>query len=958
MHKSFTLKQEKYLSDLASTAYLLEHNETKAQVLYLKNSDPNKAFAISFKTLPQDSTGVAHILEHAVLNGSQKYPVKEPFTFLLKSTVATFINASTYPDKTVYPVASTHEQDLFNLTQVYLDAVFKPLISEEIFMQEGWHYELFAKDDPLKFKGVVFNEMKGAYSNVEDQVDNALRKHLYAGASFAYDSGGDPSKIPNLTYKDFVKFHADFYHPSNSKSFIYGDLNIEKFLDLLSTYFNDFAPSSAQAHLPLPKQPAPIDTVEKFLVSEAGEQKPIFIAGWLFDKPLSVFTFFTLEILEHLLIRSEASSIKKALLESNLGDSFYEYGYSASTPYHFFAFGLRDLHSAENAPKVRELITTELTKLSEQIDPKSLTGAINKIEFLYRTEIGYYNSKGLSNFSLTNKFWNYDLNPLEAFDFTPIFAKLNELAKQGYFEKFILEHFLQNNRSVYLTMLPDKELLKQQALAESEKLAEYKASLTPSKIDELIASNQRLKELQDAPDSEENLSKLPILKLSDINKEAKQYPVERILAEYDKIYVQGQEEGVVEVGLLFDVSHVSQELLPYLGVFSRVLLKLGTKTKSPQELASLLDLYFGQINTSVVSAKNVNSTKTLKKFKLSFKALEKNQEEAFDLINEILFEVKLVQTQKLKEIVLETKAGLETGLVSSGHVVALNNALSPFREDSYYADNISGIQAYLFYKNLAKNIDQEMPNLVEKLVKIQQLLLVKQAFSTYVGAPLQNKDKYWDNIDHIYNKLAFQQLNEAEILLPTLKSTSFVIPAKVNYVGMAFDGFQKGLAVNGLIWPLNRILYLEYLWNEIRVKGGAYGAFSRFTEEGLVAMASYRDPNVAGTLNVYENSGVFLKELDFSNQQLVNYKISSINKFEPHINSDEIVSYSWQDYAQGYTQELRQARKDQIFALTQEDLHKIGQNFDSARNLPKSISVLGGSDSLAGYEFDEVVNLF
>ncbi len=958
MHKSFKVNQEKYIKDLDSTAFVFEHIKTGAQVLYLKNTDPNKAFAISFKTIPNDSTGVAHILEHAVLNGSKKYPVKEPFTFLLKSSLATFINAVTYPDRTMYPVASTNEQDLFNLSQVYLDAVFNPLITEEIFMQEGWHYEIFDKNESLKYKGVVFNEMKGAYSTVDAQVENALTQHLYAGSSFALDFGGNPVEIPNLTYANFKKFHADCYNPTNSKSVLYGDLDINKFLNLLDEYFCHFETGAVQNFKPLPQTQAPVDVIEKFAVSEAGEQKPVFVQSWLFDRHLTPTEYFALEVLEYIIVRSDASSVKKALMESNLGESFYDIGYSPYTAYNYFAFGLKGLHQAENAQKVKDLIFSELTTISHGIDKVLLKGALNKIEFLYRTEIGFYNNKGLANFDLTSKFWNYDGDPLEIFNYTQHFANLRKLAEEGYFEEFLVNNFLKNERSVSLTMLPDKDLLATQTQLEERRLQAYKQSLSDLELDELVKLNENFKKLQDASDSEENLTTLPTLKLSDLSKKAREYPISVIQGEYKKTFVKNMEEGVVEIQLFFDLAQVPQETIPYLGFYAEALLKVGTLTKSPEEFTRELDLYFGKINTAIIATKRVDTGEIVKKFMLSFKILQQNQAEAFKLIDEILFEVDFVKLQKLKEIALEVKNSLESEIISSGHTMAITCAQSAFREDALYADATGGIKAYTFYKSLAQDFDKFSSDLLEDLLLIHTLMLYKPGFSANIGTTEENKEYYAGKVDEIYQKLHTKDFKVDQIMLLLQKKRAFIVPAKVNYVAVAFDGSTAGLQPKSLVWLLNTILRLDYLWNEIRVKGGAYGAFSTILDDGVVSMSSYRDPNIDATLSVYAKSGEFLRNLQLSPSQLENYKIGSINRFEPFINSDRLVFATWKNYAQGYTLELRQEHKDAIYNVTQDVLREFGEALNNAQGLPKNIVVIGGKEAISASDFDEVIELF
>jgi Zn-dependent M16 (insulinase) family peptidase len=600
----------------------------------------------------------------------------------------------------------------------------------------------------------------------------------------------------------------------------------------------------------------------------------------------------------------------------------------------------------------------ELKRLSETIDSTLLEGALNKVEFTYRTEIGSYNNKGLANFSMATKVWIYDQDPLEMFNFDVHFSNLRKKVSEGYFENFIKLNFLQNNRTLSLTMIPDKDLLAEQAKREEIRLDEYKKTLSEEELEELIKNNEKLKISQNQPDSEENLKTLPTLKLTDLDKKAREYPITVLSGEYEKTFVQGKEEGVVEVQLAFDISQVPQDLIPYLSLYSQALLNIGTFDKTPQELASLLDLYFGKISTAILATKRIDTGNIVKKFVISFKTLQQNADKAFDLLDDILFSVDFVNETKLKEIVLEEKDNLESDIIDSGHIMALGFAQSAFREDALYKDATSGIMAYAFYKDLAKNFDDYFVDTTEKLVFIHALLLSKNVFSANFGSDTSKIDYYSVKLDEFYKKLHTKQYDLQKILLPSHKIRAFIIPAKVNYVGMAYNAFTVGLNPKSLIWPVNTLLRLDYLWNEIRVKGGAYGATSQFMEDGLVSLASYRDPNIELTLNTYEQVGNFLSNLVLSPDLLENFKISSINRFQPHINSDKIVSSTWTYYLQGYTLESRQVYKDTIYNLTQKDLNNLGETLNKAKDLPRNVVVLGGKETISTYKFDEVIELF
>jgi presequence protease len=599
---SFTLLNEQTIPEIASTAKLYRHDKTGARLLSVLNADENKVFGINFRTPPQSSNGIAHIMEHSVLCGSRKYPVKEPFVELIKGSLSTFLNAFTYPDKTCYPVATTNLKDFYNLIDVYLDAVLYPLIPERTLQQEGWHYELDSSDAPLTFKGVVFNEMKGALSSPDDLLGELSQQSLYPDTPYGLNSGGDPAVIPDLTYEEFKNFHETYYHPSNSYIYFYGDDPEEERLRLLDEWLDAFDAKNVNSALPLqPQWQAPKRITHPYDSGDSEEAKAYVTVNWLMPESTDPETTLSLSVLSHILLATPASPLKKALLDSGLGEDVTG-GYQEELRQGYFTAGLKGVQR-ENLDKVEELIHTTLAELAQNgLDPETVAASLNTIEFRFREQNTGQFPRGLFLMLTALAPWLYEGDPISGLAFE---APLNAVKSKprGYFESLIKQHLIDNPHRASLHLVPDAEEGKRKDSAETERLAQAKAAMTPAQIEKLIADVAELKKHQEAPDSPAALATLPALKLSDLERQVKTIPLEIGELHGAKLLTHDlPTNGILYLDLGFDLHSLPADLLPFVGLMGRVLLQMGTDTQDYVTLTQRIGKSTGGIRAEVLAS--------------------------------------------------------------------------------------------------------------------------------------------------------------------------------------------------------------------------------------------------------------------------------------------------------------------------------------------------------------------
>jgi Zn-dependent M16 (insulinase) family peptidase len=956
MSKSFTLVKEQQIHEINSLVQLYEHKRTGARLLSVINDDENKVFSINFRTTPKDSTGVAHILEHSVLNGSEKYPVKEPFVELLKGSLATFVNAFTFPDKTCYPVASQNEKDFYNLIDVYMDAVLHPLISEQTLMQEGWHYEINDPSEPLTYKGVVFNEMKGAYSSPDNYLAKVIIESLFPKHTYGVDSGGDPAEITNLTYENFRAFWETYYHPSNSFIFFYGNDDPDKRLKLMEGYLKSFKKKKVKSVVPLAKPFKKPKKVEYSYSASEGEdldKKHFLTVNWKLPDASDPVQALSFRILAHAIIGTPASPLKKALTDSGLGEDLAGLGLESDLREMIFSTGLKGT-KARNAKKIETLIFDSLQKLvNEGIDPDTIAASINTLEFAMRENNtgGFPRGIALMLRSLTTWLYDDDAFKLLAFE-APLADIKNHLANDSrYFEKMIQTHLLDNVHRTVIRLKPDTELAQRLEAEEKSRLDAARETMSEADIRRHIENTEKLKERQETPDNPEALETLPVLDLKDLDKKARTLPIEVIQVQDSKVlYHDIFTNGIVYLDLAFDLRAMPTELLPLTEVFARALFEVGTETEDYVKLSQRIGKSTGGIYGSSVSLTTQTSREALGMLMVRGKSTMHQANEMLSILRDILLTVKFDNKERLKQIVLEEKAGLESGLAPAGHRFANTRLRAQFGGAGWVNDQTKGI-GYLFaLRELATEIDKKWANVLKKLETMREALINSKTLTVNVTVDAANWKNFQPHLENFIFAMPVKDIQLANFnVQPDLKKEGLAIPAQVNYVAKGANLYEHGYEFDGSSQVIIGYLGMTHLWEKIRVQGGAYGAFAQFDDStGVFTYLSYRDPNIADTIKNYDSAASFLKGLDasrLSDNELKKAIISAIGDLDSYQLPDAKGYTSMMRYFTGRTDEMRQKLRDEVLSTNGEDFLAFGEVLEKVVN-SDAVVVLGAQPAL------------
>ncbi len=932
--KAYELIEEKEIADLKSQGMILRHKKTGARIALLSNEDENKVFYIGFRTPPTDSTGVAHIIEHSVLCGSEKYPVKDPFVELAKGSLNTFLNAITYPDKTVYPVASCNDKDFANLMDVYLDAVFHPNIYNEkkIFMQEGWHYELESPEDELIYNGVVYNEMKGAYSSADDMLDREVYNGLYPDTAYGVDSGGKPSDIPNLTYEDFLAFHQKYYHPSNSYIYLYGNMDMEerlRYLDeeYLSKY--DYLEVDSQIRMQEAFAEAKDENREyPVLDSEDTESMTYFSynvsIGTCLDKEL----YLALQVLDYALCSAPGAPVKVALTDAGIGEDIYSVCENGILQ-PFFSFVAKNAREEDRARFIEILENTLKSLVRDGISKTSLYAALNNFEFKYReADFGSY-PKGLMYGLQALDSWLYDANrPFLHVEALDTFAVLRSKVESGYFETLIQQQILDNPHKLILTMHPVKGLEKKNNRQLAEKLAQHKASLTERELMQIVEETKALKEYQEQEDTPEQLAKIPMLSREDLGKTAQGYCTQERMCNGRKLLFHPVDaNGVAYVRLAFDIRDLPAEKLPYLGLLKNVLGLVNTQNYSYGDLYNEINLKTGGITFQTGAYTNVEDLEQFRfMFEIKGKAFENQMENLVGLISEIFFTSDLSDEKRLKEILGELKSRMQSRMTNAGHSLAVMRAVSYISLPVWAEDQMSGVAFYRFISSLLADFDNKkdecISNLYDTLAFISKKarLLYDFTGSAEGLAALENAEKTF--AERLSDEKNFGQPFTAKL---SKKQEGFCTSAGIQYVCRAGNYAKSGLTYTGALRVLRIMMGYEYLWLQVRVKGGAYGCMSNFSKEGTSYFVSYRDPNLKQTIDVYEQAPDFLRGFEADEETMTKYIIGAIAEKDMPLSPSSEGARSYVAYMTGQNLAREQKERDEILACSQGDIHRLAE---------------------------------
>lgn len=926
--KGYSLVEKRDLPDIRSVGYLYKHDKTGAEVLYLENEDDNKAFNIAFRTPPYNDNGIAHIIEHSVLNGSKKYPSKEPFVELLKGSLNTFLNAMTYSDKTVYPVSSRNQKDFNNLMSVYLDAVFYPNFKHDpqILMQEGWHYHLENADDELIYKGVVYNEMRGAFSQADSELYRLFEPTLFPDTVYKHISGGMPAAIPSLTQEEFVAFHDKYYHPSNARVTLYGNLDLDTAFAQLTEYFDAFEAKDYEFES-VEQTPfeARHELEAKFSISkdEPTENKSLLAYIWAAGKGTNSEELIALGVLDELLLGSNTAPIKKALLKSGLG-SDVSGGFGAATYSPIFEIVLKDTNP-EAKDQFVSIIENELKRLvAEGIPQKAIQAALNKAAFRYKelTALEGATPKGIlySLNSLTS--WLYGGDVFATFEYQRVLDKMQEEMANGYFERLIQTTLLDNTHAAVITLAPEPGLGDRKDEALKEELAAYKASLSDEEVAALVEQTQQLLERQTTPDKEEDLAKLPKLSIEDIDREVKPLPLTVEAAEGKPTFLHYEDftAGISYVKYYFDLSGVKTEDIPVVAFLTEVLGEVGTENFTDEALSTEIDFYTGGIGTNAtVITESVADNIYYPKFTVSGKALSEYQPQLLSLIEEVVHRSNLDDVEKIKELLLNVKADLEMNFNYGSHVAALRRLESYYYEGAKYLQSLEGIDYYDFICDVVAGFDENPQAFIDRLKAVlETILTTDQLVATFVGSKedfdhfKQVSEDFFKHLgNHKVEKQAFT--NPVEVL-----NEGFKTAQEINYVAKGYNQTLLGVPVNGMNLFLKSVLGFDYLWNTVRVQGGAYGGMSVITDKGDVAGLSYRDPNIVETLERYDGQVEYLENFNLSEAEFEKNLIGTFSTIDRPLSAAQKGAVAFTRYFTHLTQEKVQQFRDEILAVTPE----------------------------------------
>ena len=936
---AYELIEKRQIEDIHSLSYVLKHKKSGAKIALLSNDDKNKVFYIGFRTPPKDSTGVAHILEHTVLCGSEKYPLKDPFIELAKGSLNTFLNAMTYPDKTVYPVASCNDKDFQNLMNVYLDAVFYPNIykEEKIFRQEGWHYEMEDAEDDLKINGVVYNEMKGVYSSPDDVVERKVMDSLFPGHTYGIESGGDPDVIPSLTYEEFLDFHRKYYHPSNSYIYLYGDMDMAEKLDFLDKEY--------------------LSRFEKIEVDSAIEEAPVFDKMQEFRAEYSVMSeeemedasylafavnvgeggnkehYMAFPILDYAICSAQGAPIKKALIDKGIGEDVYstlEMG--IAKPY----FSIIAKNTSEDLKEefLNTIRDTAMELAENGIDKKALLAGLNVFEFQYReADFGHY-PKGLAYGLDILDSWLYDDE--KVFDYIEadaVYKKLRKEIDNGYFENLLKEYILENTNASMVIVSPKLNMNEEKEAALYEGLQKFKASLSKEDVDKIVEDTIALREYQEMEEPLEVLETIPLLEREDIDKTGIKLKNQIIKTDGTDILMHDIEtNGIAYLRYMFDISDLEEEMLPYLGLMKNLMGLMDTENYTYSELFNEIHIRTGGMGVLTNFFHNFEDESEYKlTLDVKTKVLYGQMKPAYEIMKEMILRTDFSDKKRLKELLLEMKSKMQSSFVSAGHSLAAGRAMSYFSVGSKISEEIKGLGQYRFIEDLLSSFDEKIEEVIRIMQTLCQRIFVKERLLVDYTGTMEGLDEVKDISNAFYDVLlnAKEEIKEPTQIQCQPLNEAFKTSGQVQFVCRAGNFKKQGLEYTGALKVLRVMMGYDYLWINVRVKGGAYGCMSNFMRNGDCFFVSYRDPNLQKTVEVYENTGEYLRNFVADERTLTQYIIGTISEVDAPLSPAAYGAYCLSAYLSDVTDEMIQRDREEVLNVTEEDIRKLADYVDA-----------------------------
>ncbi|WP_145045533.1 insulinase family protein [Paenibacillus xylanexedens] len=924
--QSYQVIQERRMEELKSDGYLLEHKKSGAKIVLMSNEDDNKVFSIGFRTPPSDNTGVPHILEHSVLCGSKKFPAKDSFVELLKGSLNTFLNAMTYPDKTIYPIASRNEHDFHNLMDIYLDAVLNTNIyeNEKIFLQEGWNYKLPSAEDELTYNGVVYNEMKGAFSSPERIVRRAVLNSLFPDTTYSKESGGIPDEITDLTYQGLLDFHTKYYHPSNSFIYLYGDMDMEEKLKWLDeTYLSQYDRMETDSEIELqPSFGERVDVVQTYSAgtteSEVDNSFLTYnaVIGTSLDQELNI----AFQILQYALLNAPGAVLKQALLDKGIAKDVYG-SYDDSLYQPVMTIGLKK-SNLESKQVFLDTVHEVLERVvREGIDPKALLAGINSYEFNHREADFGRMPKGLIYGFYTLQSWLYDDKaPFTHLEANAVFASLRTKINEGYFEQLIQQYLLQNTHTSFVAVTPDKGLSLRKEEALKSRLKSLQASLSKEEIEQLVQRTKELADYQNAPSTKEQQQVIPTLSIEDIDPQASKLSntlksVDGTTIVHHNLYTN----GIGYLKLLFNVKEVPEHLQPYLGLLKSVLGYVDTANFKFNGLSNEIHIHSGGISASVGASADARQYNTYKAhFEIEAKILYDKLDFASDMIEEIVLTSQFHDTKRLYEIISQLKGRLQRSLINSGHSAAMGRSSAKHSAVAAFREAVSGVAFYQWLEELQANYEDRKEELTNRLKELTGMIFRPENLLVSYTADDQGYASLEQHVSKLKAKLYTQEVVKEHTEFQAVHhNEGFKSPSEVQYVVQTGNFIHKGFEYTGSLRVLQGILSLDYLWTNIRAKGGAYGCMTGFRRSGDSYMASYRDPNLEKTYNVYEEMPQYLQNFKADSREMTRYIIGAIQDLDAPRTPYAEGTFSLECYLSNVTEADLQKERDEVLSTTE-----------------------------------------
>lgn len=946
----FRLIEKRFVKEVNSECLYYEHIKTGARLLKVMSDDDNKTFAITFMTVPESDNGVAHIMEHSVLNGSKKFPVKSPFDVLSKGSLNTFMNAFTSRDATSYPFASRNDKDYFNMMHVYLDAVFNPLLYSDtrILKQEGWHYELASKDEPVIYKGVVYNEMKGAFSNPQREHLYLILKSLFPDNEYGFESGGLPRAIPTLTQDEFEKFHKKYYHPSNAYIFLYGNGDLKKEMEVINNeYLSHYDRSPEKISINNQKSFSKMKVLHEFypvLEGASTENQTYFSMNFVMGLNSDYTQGAAMNILCEVLVNQESAPVRLALQKAGIGQdvSAFVLDYKQNG----ISIIVQNANASDSAECRKVIVATLEAAAKNGIDKNDLKGVLNRYEFELRE--GSNVQKGIALRGRIQPAWFFEGDPFKGLVYEERLEALKKGADGKFFEQMIEERMLKNNHVTFITFEPRPGLDKERNAEIDKELKSYKESLSEAQVEKLVKETEELIRFQNTVDSPEALAAIPMLSLEDIEKKTDYYSCSQEQKGKNKMLYYGTEtSGVVYASLMFDMRVLPQELIPYAALLSNIATSMNTSNYSYARFNQEMNLNTGGFSTSVSSYTSVADASVLQPyFMISGKVMNNKVDKLFLLSKEMITGLIYEDPVRLKELIVRHQAQLEAGINREGFAVAMRRIQSYINKQGVFNEMTQGIDYFRFVTGLSMSFDEKSSEIAAKLSQTAELMFRAENITvTYTG----NSSGY-DNFKKEWAKFIAgipsgkTQVQEWKLEPENLKE-AILTASKVQYVMTGYNLNHLGQQWNGKLLVLNQILSTDFLYNQIRVIGGAYGGFSRISQDGTMVFGSYRDPNLRNTLEVYERAGDYVSEFEADESSMTRYIIGTIAGMDGPMTPQQKGSSAFKNLFTGRTPAMQQKERDEVLSTRAEDIRMFGMVIKemAAR---KVICVYGNTDKI------------